>query len=221
MTAFNFHIDLGPAYQKVLWLEQMGEKAFVEVTRRAGMRSAILVQMTMKSFIERGLESWPANHPFTIAMKGKDQPLVETGAMADEITIFMSRKGGGFEYLVGFPQGKYSMIAENNEFGRTITVTAKMRRFLAANGMALKADTKVLFIPPRPFMEPAFSLNMDQIGQIANEEIRSVFVEHQLESRGVRFVLGANLPGAAKQGPSLRGNTGGRLARIVRALNSR
>jgi len=115
------------------------------------------------------------------------------------------------------------MIALNHEFGKTITVTDKMRRFLSWRGMPLKADTKVIFIPPRQFMFPAFDTNRKNIQEIAMDELRSTFVEGKIQGRGgVRGFFkslraGKGIPGKTRvTGKKPRG--GGRLGRIAKSL---
>lgn len=59
------------------------------------------------------------------------------------------------EHLVaGFLNEKMAYIAKIQEFGKTIKVTDKMRRFFFAKfGVRLKKDTTEIRIPPRPFLQ--------------------------------------------------------------------
>lgn len=54
-------------------------------------------------------------------------------------------------------------LAAVHEFGANIPVTEKMRKYLASQGLFLKADTKVIKIPERPFMRESFDRNIDTI----------------------------------------------------------
>lgn len=72
----------------------------------------------------------------------RSAPVVKAGVMADS--------PGGATY----PDGKSAvMVAVIQEFGGEVTVTPKMRGWLAANlGIHLKKTTTRLVVPPRPFM---------------------------------------------------------------------
>lgn len=55
-------------------------------------------------------------------------------------------------------------LAIIQEFGTKITVTDKMRGFLASQGLFLKKSTKVITIPPRPSIRNSFDNNTQEIG---------------------------------------------------------
>ncbi|MDX1643439.1 MAG: hypothetical protein R3244_03670 [Thermoanaerobaculia bacterium] len=218
-SSFNFRVNMDGFWQRAWAIENIGKEEFEQVTKRAGERSAKLIEKSMHEFIEQGLPSWPDNHPFTIAMKSSAQQLYETGDMKRSIQIFMSREGSGaYEYLVGFPPGRAAMLALNAEFGKTITVTDRMRAFLAAKGLRLRAETKVIFIPPRPFMEPAFTNNQSNIRNIATDELEKAFSGGGVEGRGT-----PSLSKKAGSGVVLPSGTSspkgtGRLSQISRSL---
>jgi len=95
-------------------------------------------------------------HGFTIEQKGSDKPLVDDSdllgsidfAFLDELTVIVgaNRKAEDGTDLAELLQ---------REDGVRVPVTPKMRAFLHARGFHLKASTRELFIPGRPFLKPA------------------------------------------------------------------
>jgi len=150
----KFNINMERTFNAVGALEELGVKLFKDAQRRAGARSAGIIKAKMEEFLLNGRGEWPENHPITVKMKGFDWPLMETGQMAQSITFTTIERGSRIDYLVGFPAGPAADKALAAEFGKTTVVTDRMRRFMAANGAPLKADTKVLFIPPRQTFQP-------------------------------------------------------------------
>ncbi len=55
--------------------------------------------------------------------------------------------------------GEVARVAIWNEFGATIKVTEKMRKYLHVIGIHLKAGTKAIHIPSRPFFRTAIDTN--------------------------------------------------------------
>lgn len=96
-------------------------------------------------------------HPFTIAMKGSSKPLIDDGDLLNSVshrfvaedTVFVGvhRKAA---------DGTDIAALHERETGTHIPVTPKMRAFLHAKGLHLKASTQALFIPGRPFVKPAY-----------------------------------------------------------------
>ena len=77
-------------------------------------------------------------------------PHAQTATLRNSIKIERTKKG---TYLVGpTTRAFYGVV---HEFGAVIKVTPKMRGFLHFIGIHLKPSTKVIHIPPRPFMRPA------------------------------------------------------------------
>ncbi len=65
-------------------------------------------------------------------------------------------------------------LAAIQEFGTEIQVTKKMRGFLGANGLPLSKDTKVITIPPRPFMRQTFDEEEKALARLVEEKDREV-----------------------------------------------
>lgn len=63
-------------------------------------------------------------------------------------------------------------IARVHEFGCTIEVTDKMRRYLHGIGIHLKKDTKVINIPERSFIRAGFDDSSDKIESGTSAMIR-------------------------------------------------
>ena len=61
--------------------------------------------------------------------------------------------------IFGEDDSEMLMIANVNEFGIQIEVTNKMRNYLHAMGLHLKASTKHINIPERSFLRSSFDLN--------------------------------------------------------------
>jgi len=150
-------------------------------------------QREVRERVHRG--EYAENHPFTILMKsvhskGSEVPLIDTAQMINSVKNY---KYGSYHdpvLFVGIPksathstslftQGGIKstyQLAKLMEHGMTIHVTPKMRRFLAANGLRLKSDTKVLHIPKRPFIssvakDPAFTAWVNKTFKTSMEEI--------------------------------------------------
>jgi hypothetical protein len=180
----RFNINLDPTFNAVGALEELGVKLFKDAQRRAGERSAQLIKTKMEEFLLEGRAEWPENHPITVSMKGFNWPLMETGQLAQSITITTIERGSRIDYLIGFPPGPAADKALNAEFGKTIVVTDRMRRFMAANGFPLKSDTKVLFIPPRQLFQPAFDESRKEVQAAADDELEKTYSENNLEGLG-------------------------------------
>jgi len=53
--ALAFSINMNQAWAGLDALEQLGEQAFLEASRRAGLKSARLIETTMRDFITNGM----------------------------------------------------------------------------------------------------------------------------------------------------------------------
>lgn len=73
-------------------------------------------------------------------------------------------------------QGEFPLaqLAAVQEFGTVINVTPKMRRFLGATGLHLKADTKEITIPSRSFMRGTFDEQENTLAKRADELERTI-----------------------------------------------
>ena len=60
-------------------------------------------------------------------------------------------------------RGENAWLAGIHEYGLKILVTNKMRRYLASQGLYLRADTKYINIPERSFLRNGFDENKDRI----------------------------------------------------------
>lgn len=181
---FRFNINLERTFNAVGALEELGEKLFKDAQRRAGERSAALIKAKMEEFLLDGRSEWPENHPLTQSLKGFNWPLMETGQMAQSITFITLERGSRIDYLVGFPAGPAADKALRAEFGKTILVTDKMRRFMAWKGFPLKADTKAIFIPPRQIFQPAFDDTRADIQDAADDELEKTYSQNNLDGLG-------------------------------------
>lgn len=120
--------------------------------RRAGLE----LEGIIKNRIISGKDMSPL-HPVTIAMKGSSKPLIDGGDLLGSV-------GYRFVELDAVFVGVHRMAADGTDIaalhereeGTRIKVTPKMRAFLHAHGLHLKATTTELFIPGRPFVKPAY-----------------------------------------------------------------
>lgn len=123
-----------------------------------GTLSPIMEQLLTKSINEEKLR----NHPLTVAIKGRDEPLVESGFMRDSVG---SRhfSAWGFDTGVERTGRKGANVALIVHNGATIKVTEKIRKyfkFLASihpNVKPISKDKTQIVIKPRPFMTRAFN----------------------------------------------------------------
>lgn len=67
-----------------------------------------------------------------------------------------------------------AMIAGVQEFGARIRVTDKMRNYLAATGLPLKASTTHITIPERSFIRTGATESKEEVLRIANQQIVDV-----------------------------------------------
>ena len=63
--------------------------------------------------------------------------------------------------------GEQSWLASIHEYGCTIEVTDKMRKYLAATGLYLKKTTTHITIPERAFLRNGYDENKDEVIQKA------------------------------------------------------
>lgn len=69
--------------------------------------------------------------------------------------------GTGVE--VGVLQGESKWLASIHEYGCTIPVTEKMRRYLASQGLRLKKSTTHIRIPERSFLRTGYDENREKV----------------------------------------------------------
>lgn len=66
---------------------------------------------------------------------------------------------------------KYADIAAVQEFGARISVTDKMRGYLAATGLPLKATTQQIVIPERSFLRTGAKESEKEIRKVADKKV--------------------------------------------------
>lgn len=144
-----------------------------------GMVKAVAETMQRKvvANIENGRPDWPALSGMTVELKGHRQPLVDSGELLRSIQI----QYVGETALVGIPDGMkrsdgaaMDEIAARMEDGTTFEVTEKMRRFFAAKGVSLRAETRFLVVPSRPFFEPAVEETREDLPEILEPFLKGI-----------------------------------------------
>ncbi|WP_301860187.1 hypothetical protein [uncultured Megasphaera sp.] len=97
----------------------------------------------------------------TVTLKELDGRRVEAGVFADAGTA---------------KDGKTSLadIAYWNEYGVTINVSDKMRKYLHANDIHLSPGKTSIHIPSRPFMRQAADKNMGKWGDTAEKLVKMI-----------------------------------------------
>lgn len=98
----------------------------------------------------------PPNAQSTIAKKGSSKTLIDTGEMLGHVTHRQAEAPGGLVGEVGILDEKVAVRAAANEFG----VPWGQRP-------GAEENTREWFIPPRPFLRPAF----DETAHVAAEEM--------------------------------------------------
>lgn len=121
-----------------------------------------------KMAIDTGRPDWPPLAHMTIAMKGHTKPLV--GASSSDIRNGIKMIHRRENASVGIPEGartregdSLDVVAAVQEFGAVIPVTPKMRRWFAAQGYPLRADTQVIAVPRRALFKPVYEENKQRL----------------------------------------------------------
>lgn len=73
-------------------------------------------------------------------------------------------------------QGQTQYIAGIQEFGVSIAVTAKMRAYLASQGLFLKKSTTYIHIPERSFIRAGWDENENDVLDKSEEFLKDAFV---------------------------------------------
>ena len=120
------------------------------------LRAGVLLEGMIKDRIISGRDMAKL-HGFTVEQKGSSKPLIDDGDLLGSVGHRFVEKNAVF---VGAHRkaADGTDVAElhEREKGTRIKVTPKMRAYLHARGFHLKPETKVLFIPGRPYIKPAF-----------------------------------------------------------------
>lgn len=154
------------------------ERRLKKHVRQATLKNGLIAESKIKEAINKGKVPGRAktNADLTIAIKGSDRPLVDSGQLTKSISsevqswklVFV---GVNRNRTVTDENGKKTgiiTIAQTLHDGAAINVTAKMRRFFfwmafdkesPFRGVVkpLKASTKKIIIPPRPFLHVALA----------------------------------------------------------------
>jgi hypothetical protein len=143
---------------------------------RGVAKGAVAIQARIKKNIARGRSEHAPLHPFTIAQKGSELPLVNHGDLLNGVSVqFLSE----LVAFIGVSRGAKAngkdlvSIAAVQEFGATIKVTPRMRAFLHARGLHLKRTTKAIVIPPRPYVRPAWDEGQAEVEAIFRDEVQA------------------------------------------------
>lgn len=75
--------------------------------------------------------------------------------IVNHLTLEFRREGDQFVAILGIPEGEPSLVARVQDRGATIPVSDRMRGFLAAHGIFLRATTTHINVPGRHFWELA------------------------------------------------------------------
>ena len=119
-------------------------------------RSGIKLEGMIKDRSLSGKDMKP-NHPFTVQMKGSSKPLIDNADLVQSVGFRFVQKNLIFVGVNRKNERGVNIAAiHEREKGTRIKVTPRMRRYLHAHGMHLKPSTKVLFIPGRPYLKPAY-----------------------------------------------------------------
>jgi len=129
-----------------------------ESTQRAMEDLAETAKHLIVDGIERGRDGWDSLSDVTREFKGSSKPLVDSGMFVSSIDTWKEGK----RWFAGLPPGAkgddgqdLGMVAGIQEHGAHVPVSDASRKFFAARGFPLKADTKFIRIPPRPWLAPA------------------------------------------------------------------
>ena len=77
--------------------------------------------------------------------------------------------------ILGKEKSDILLIANANEFGVSITVTPKMRGYLAVNGLHLKKSTKEINIPERSYIRKGADAIRKRVERFSIERLASVY----------------------------------------------
>lgn len=120
------------------------------------MRAGLKLEAIIKGRIIDG-KGMSALHGFTIEQKGSSKPLIDEGDLLGSVGLRVLARDAVF-VGVHRKSGDGTDIAaiHEREEGTRIKVTPRMRAYLHARGLHLKAETTELFIPGRPFIKPSY-----------------------------------------------------------------
>lgn len=107
-----------------------------------------------------------------------------------EVVEMMEELNGSKVRVGVLGEGKTQMIAAVHEFGTNITVTPKMRGYLASKGLYLKKETTHIRIPERSFIRAGWDENerdiLDKTERLIRDAVAlEVSVDDVLEGCGM------------------------------------
>jgi hypothetical protein len=124
--------------------------------------------------INRGRAGWAELNDMTKTLKGHDKLLIESGTFVRAMTTWKEGK----RWYAGIPDDAtgdkgqdLEMVGEVHEKGANVPVTEGIRGFFLSQGFPLRADTKFVTIPPRPWFAPA----AEELDEYADEVLAPMF----------------------------------------------
>lgn len=142
-----------------------------------------VVEAEIKDQFDRGQATWKPLHWFTVRRKkGETVILTDKGHLKNAIeTITEGDEADGFnlDVFVGVFKSPYRDYGATHEFGAVIPVTDKMRAWLHANGLHLKATTTHITIPRRSFI--ADTIDREETLAAYEELVRLYLVDYFAE----------------------------------------
>lgn len=127
----------------------------------------VVAEEVRRGWSGAGRDGWAHLHPFTSIEKGHTDPLYHSGALMDSVVVVQDDSAVAIG--VNDPvQAKKALIQER---GATITVTPRMRGFLASRGFVLKKTTNFLVIPARPNFSRALGEKLPELASIVTMTI--------------------------------------------------
>jgi hypothetical protein len=181
--AFSIRIAPRGKYEKLIRDLQKVEKILEGQRTDAALED---LATAGKDFIVKGIkegrEAWKDLNEITKRLKGNDDILIDSGSFVGAMTVWQEGK----RWFGGLPNGAkggegqdLNLVGMVHEWGATVPVSDEIRGFFAANGVPLRAETKFLTIPPRPWFAPAYA----ELREYA-DEILHPLIDELLEEIG-------------------------------------
>lgn len=167
----------GPGWEKLRKIAEEFDKRIRTNARQALLKAGEELASDIRKRILDG-KGMKSLHGFTIQQKGSSKPLIDDGDLLGSVGVRVLEELAVF---VGVHRRSESGVdlasLHEREEGTRVPVTPAMRAFLHMRGFHLRAETKELFIPGRPFVKPAYQ---DFRDRKAPEKIVAEFVEKTL-----------------------------------------
>ena len=181
MAKLRAKLTISGDFRKMVRKLGQSEKIFYGKKVQAAQKN---LANSAKGFIRGGIENqraeWKNLHPLTVAIKGGEEILYETGAFFRAMKAWKE----GNSWMAGlYPDSKgrkgqdHEMVGDDHENGVTVAVTPAMRRFFAAKGFPLRADTKFISVPPRKWFEPAMKELEEYAPQVLDPLVEEIMKE--------------------------------------------